>query len=125
MPERIQLKRTAGWRMPADTVKVDRTTRWGNHFRVIACEDGSFEVRVRDQHFDEPEARALTLPEAMGAAVRVYADWLHGPFGTIRRTQAKADLRGLNLACWCKPDAPCHADVLLEVANEGTGKAGA
>src|SRR5208283_4741299 len=25
--------------------------------------------------------------------------------------------RGKNLACWCKPDAPCHADVLLELAN--------
>lgn len=22
-----------------------------------------------------------------------------------------------NLACWCKPGAPCHADVLLEIAN--------
>lgn len=30
MPERIQLRRTKGWRMPANTVKVDRSTRWGN-----------------------------------------------------------------------------------------------
>ena len=34
MPERIQLKRTRGWRMPAGAVKVDRTTRWGNPFTV-------------------------------------------------------------------------------------------
>jgi hypothetical protein len=27
------------------------------------------------------------------------------------------DLRGLNLACWCALDHPCHADVLLEIAN--------
>jgi hypothetical protein len=27
------------------------------------------------------------------------------------------DLRGKNLACWCPLDAPCHADVLLELAN--------
>lgn len=26
-------------------------------------------------------------------------------------------LRGRNLACWCKPGEPCHADVLLEIAN--------
>lgn len=26
-------------------------------------------------------------------------------------------LRGKNLACWCALDQPCHADVLLEVAN--------
>jgi len=31
-----------------------------------------------------------------------------------------AELRGKNLACWCKLDAPCHADVLLELANEVT-----
>ena len=30
----------------------------------------------------------------------------------------RAELRGKNLACWCKPGAPCHADVLLEIANE-------
>ena len=27
------------------------------------------------------------------------------------------ELRGKNLICWCKIGAPCHADVLLEVAN--------
>lgn len=30
---------------------------------------------------------------------------------------AKAELRGRNLACWCRLDQPCHADVLLEIAN--------
>jgi hypothetical protein len=28
------------------------------------------------------------------------------------------ELRGKNLACWCKLDQPCHADVLLRMANE-------
>ena len=28
------------------------------------------------------------------------------------------DLRGKDLACWCPLDQPCHADVLLKVANE-------
>ena len=32
MPNRVQLKRSKGWKMPADTVKIDRTTRWGNPF---------------------------------------------------------------------------------------------
>ncbi|MFZ5773087.1 MAG: DUF4326 domain-containing protein, partial [Thermodesulfobacteriota bacterium] len=27
------------------------------------------------------------------------------------------DLRGKDLACWCKDGEPCHADVLLEMAN--------
>ena len=28
------------------------------------------------------------------------------------------ELRGKNLACWCPLDQPCHADVLLEIANK-------
>jgi hypothetical protein len=30
--ERAQLKRTKGWRMPPDTVKVDRSKIYGNPF---------------------------------------------------------------------------------------------
>jgi len=28
-----------------------------------------------------------------------------------------AELRGKNLACWCRIGEPCHADVLLSLAN--------
>lgn len=28
-----------------------------------------------------------------------------------------SELRGKNLACWCRLDQECHADVLLEIAN--------
>jgi hypothetical protein len=31
--------------------------------------------------------------------------------------QPFAPLRGKDLACWCPLDQPCHADVLLELAN--------
>ena len=31
-PRRVQLSRQKGWRMPANTVKVDRSTKWGNPF---------------------------------------------------------------------------------------------
>jgi Domain of unknown function (DUF4326) len=29
----------------------------------------------------------------------------------------RQDLGGRDLACWCPLDQPCHADVLLELAN--------
>jgi hypothetical protein len=91
-PQRVQLKRTKGWRMPPDTVKVDRTTEWGNPFRpgengVVDAADAV--VRFRN---------ALACDRA-------------------RRRRIREVLRGKNLACWCKPEAPCHADVLLEIAN--------
>ena len=31
-PIRVQLRRTKGWKMPENTVKADRTTKWGNPF---------------------------------------------------------------------------------------------
>lgn len=35
MPERVQRKRTKGWRMPANTIYVGRPTHWGNHWVVV------------------------------------------------------------------------------------------
>lgn len=29
----------------------------------------------------------------------------------------RRELRGKDLVCWCPLDQPCHADVLLELAN--------
>ncbi len=28
-----------------------------------------------------------------------------------------SELRGKDLACWCRLDQECHADILLEIAN--------
>lgn len=33
MPERIQLRRTGGWKLPDGAVSVARPTKWGNPFR--------------------------------------------------------------------------------------------
>lgn len=38
-------------------------------------------------------------------------------YGTRLRVAAETELRGKDLVCWCPLDQPCHADVLLEVAN--------
>lgn len=86
-PVRIQLQRTKGWTMPANTVKVDRSTKWGNPW--TAANSGRIDPALK---FACETAPRLNLSE----------------------------LRGKNLACWCKPGAPCHADVLLELANTPT-----
>ena len=98
LPHRVRLARRKGWTMPAQTVKVDRTTRWGNPFTPQAC--GSIE-----------------------AAVARHAAWMRGeaaaPDGRTPPGEAeiRAALRGRNLACWCALDGPCHADLLLTIAN--------
>lgn len=102
MPERIQLKRTKGWRMPENTVKVDRTTKWGNPFKV-GEPGGAYTAKVKDRRH-----AYLLFKSIAGDNEKLVA-------------AVKAELRGKNLACWCPKDNPyedcCHAAVLLEMAN--------
>lgn len=102
-PVRIQLKRTKGWRMPVNTVKVDRSTKWGNPF-VPGKENPFLPGRKV-----EDKRHAFCLYRA------------HAPLNGKLVTEAQAELRGKNLACWCGHDNPyedeCHAAVLLEIAN--------
>lgn len=105
-PKRIQLRRTKGWRMPENTVKVARPTEWGNPYRVGDTNDVTGLVIL-------DTAEAVDLYQAhieMAAAVRpeLYNEWVLA----VRR-----ELAGKNLACFCPLDQPCHADVLLELAN--------
>lgn len=87
-PFRVQLSRAKGWRMPPNTVKVDRTTRYGNDF--IMAHEGTRQLAI-DSFRNVAEGNA---------EVGFYEP-----------------LRGKNLACWCSLDKPCHADVLLDLAN--------
>jgi len=111
-PVRIQLRRTKGWRMPANTVKVDRSSRFGNHYRVgERYFNGKGYAKINDA--------ALAVDLFRRRDLRGVAD--------------VGALRGKNLACWCRlceahkngkpfdddcPDcAPCHADILGEAVN--------
>lgn len=96
MPERIQLSRKKGWRMPANTVKVDRSTPYGNPFRVAAFTDAAATVVMFRAWMTSAERQPLDTGEVQPDI---------------------SMLRGKNLACWCKLGTPCHADVLLEIAN--------
>jgi hypothetical protein len=55
--------------------------------------------------------------------VNEFRDMLNSPntrswHGYPTDDEIKQELRGKNLACWCPEGSPCHADVLLEIANE-------
>lgn len=91
-PIRVQLSRAKGWRMPPNTVSVARPSQWGNPFRIGA--EG--------------------IPDAETAVAR-YALWISEWLPLY--PDMLEPLRGKNLACFCKPGEPCHADVLLELAN--------
>jgi len=109
-PQRIQRKRTKGWRMPPNTVYVGRPTEWGNPFTV-----GGNPSRFSTELPSVCETATDTV-----ACYRYYvAQWMMITRGTWVR-----GLKGKNLACWCPVydingvRQPCHADVLLEIANQ-------
>ncbi len=106
MPIRVQRKRTKGWRMPENTVSVTRPGKWGNPFVV------------------DPKWLPFNTAEKCVEAFRKHLmdfGMSLSTKGGIRKAvtveDIKRELRGKNLACFCPLDQPCHADVLLEIAN--------
>lgn len=136
-PKRIQRKRSNGWEMPANTVYVGRPGKWGNPFNFTQSAHcwNALALGCRGDKRGRQEA-----------AVKAFRHWVSDPRGRVAmldfgivmegkdgkthpigpRAQAgmapthdeiRDALRGKNLACWCKEGDPCHADVLLEIAN--------
>ena len=114
-PKRIQRKRTRGWRMPKNAVYVGRPSGWGNPYKVMKEKRGfavywsnegeQFKVTPKGKYYKSKS-------DAAGAAIRLYR--------LVFMLCDFSELRGKDLACWCPLDQPCHADVLLELANEDT-----
>lgn len=87
--------------MPENTVSVTRPGRWGNHFKVGI--DGTA-VEVVEKFRNHVLQFWNTLIIVDDEQV------------TVGRN-IKNQLKGKNLACFCKVGEPCHGDVLLELAN--------
>lgn len=103
-PQRIQLSRRKGWRIPPNTVKVDRATPYGNPIEI----GGTMRVEADGSMYDAK----ITAP----IAVELFREYIAGALRT--KPRLLDPLRGKNLACWCVLGAPCHAEVLLELANK-------
>jgi len=89
--ERIQRKRTKGWKMPANTIYVGRPTKWGNPFRVESEEEREIVIRMYERHLRNQ---------------------------LIKDPHFLDELKGKDLACWCPLDKSCHADVILKLLKE-------
>ena len=107
LPERIQRRRTKGWRMPPGGVYVGRGSRWGNPYAV-----GDLVMMGADHTGGDPK-----IGPAMAEDAVLYFRKRTVPTALKLNPRWLEPLRGKPLACWCKPGAPCHADVLLELAN--------
>lgn len=133
-PVRIQLRRTKGWRMPPNTVKVDRSTVFGNPctcqrpYGCPHCPEYDWEdwgdtpeqaahLRCCVDVFRHYVETGLAGEPTRTGRLAIAAEGLAGYPLRAKLIARLPELRGKNLACWCPLDQPCHADVLLELAN--------
>ena len=114
-PIRIQRRRTKGWRMPENTVYVGRGSRWGNPYVVeqVGRKPGHDWIVTLD-HQDQVFRHVWRLNAVREAVVMFRRALTRGWHGLDPDVST---LAGKDLACWCPLDQPCHADVLLELAN--------
>lgn len=105
-PVRIQRSRAKGSHLRAvnslPIVCVSRPSKWGNPFSTeLGTAPASQKAKLRANSVAKFRRALFSRDAALGFDL-----------DDVRR-----ELRGKNLACWCPLDEPCHADVLLEVAN--------
>ena len=109
MPERIQRRRTKGYKLPAGAVYVGRPTRWGNPFKVGDPE-------VPDRAHAVSRLGTLVLMRSWGFPCKSKPNY-------PAREEIRRELAGRDLACWCplpaegEPDQ-CHGALLIRIANE-------
>ena len=123
-PQRIQRQRTKGWRMPEGAVYVGRPGRWGNPFLIgqpipdcIGGRSGLINAYAGIYIDGVSLLTPSRLVEDAMHAVALYYYWV---IMTVPFTRATAmqELARKDLACWCPAAGPCHADLLLELANQ-------
>lgn len=122
-PVRLQRSRKKGYRLESPNglpiVCVTRPGNFGNPFRAgMSGHDASEAAAIAGRMRCDIEDGPYTA----GDAVELYRWWitavperLNDPLPPTKLLLA--ELRGKNLACYCKLGDPCHADVLLELAN--------
>lgn len=111
-PQRIQMSRREPWRTTnPEAVIVARPSKWGNPFAVGG-------IATDRAHAVNMFANWLTNTLRDGRYASGSDDY-HGVAASLRPSveTIRAELGGRDLACWCPLDQPCHADVLLELAN--------
>ena len=101
--------------MPPGAIYVGRPTVWGNPYWIDTV--GKTTHHVMRDSWVCATYHSRTKAEARGDAVRrllLLFEHHRDPWGIDR---IRRELAGHDLACWCPLDQPCHADILLELAN--------
>lgn len=122
MPKRVQRKRSSGWKKPENTVYVGRGSKWGNPFRV------GYSKSIKGEFGSGGWANLTLETKSAKQAVQQFEMFVTTGITYFITTFKSAEinpesiregLKGKDLMCWCAIDQPCHADVLLAIANGG------
>jgi hypothetical protein len=99
--------------MPPGAVYVGRPTKWGNPARVsrLLCAESAKDIYTLLVWPDED------IEKQLGNRAAFFMRLARAAWKPISWDEITAELRGKDLACFCPLDRPCHADVLLEIAN--------
>lgn len=103
--------------MPEGAVYVGRPSKWGNHYEVVnGFRQGwlVYDRRVQDGYLSAFKRKEDAQAHAVGLWIE---DFQRDPLRLALAGQIAYELTGRDLACWCPVGTPCHADVLLELAN--------
>ena len=106
MPERIQLRKRS--KLPPNCVDVGPATPWANPFIIGGHRDGTTGECVAKYERLLQGVFELGSCCALEAQRRVY----------LHAQAHMKDLKGRDLGCSCPASRPCHAEVLLAVANQ-------
>jgi hypothetical protein len=126
-PIRIQRKRTKGWRLESPNglpcVYVGRGSKWGNPFILEGDQifvDAGYRRKVLDKwvYLAPGDSEYLLLffekiierNKFADPDLQYWSDYFH--------KLDFSELKGKNLVCWCPINRPCHADILMNLANK-------
>ena len=112
-PVRVQRKRTKGWKMPKNTKYVGRPSKYGNPYHVVDVGGDCYNVIFVTGGMELLVAWALPKDMALKLAIEKFREGI----SLASVDLIKKELRGKNLACFCPVSEPCHADILLKLAN--------
>ena len=105
------------WEFEGRSGKVSGRREAFHHSDYVLRPDGSKRYRVTFHDIRDATAEeCVALFREVVTGEPDMVDWKPRP----SVNEVRGSLAGKNLACWCKLTDPCHADVLLEIANEVT-----
>jgi hypothetical protein len=132
-PQRVQRSRKKGFKTPPNTKYVGRPSDWANPYQIrydkadnqwVVFDEREFPMRkVNENKVNKFESKEAAHEFAVDSFGREYFGYKHGDtitdyYFAMAMYDSVQELKGKNLSCWCSEDLPCHADVLLEVAND-------